>query len=130
MKELTSINVIDLLMQPPPKCTFENRLCRKFGVNFIGRCICDEIPVGERKLEIIAEDCHLIHKPYSEFKDDKIKPRRLMLYWWYATNIYSIIGKGNHGKLPDCLEYAIKKAYPEKNSEDWVGFIPGKRGKK
>lgn len=123
-------HVIDPLTQDPPKCTYENRLCRKFGVNFIGRCICEEIPVEERDLEVIAEDCHLINKPASELKENK--PKRLMLYWWYATNIYSLNGKGHRGKLPDCLEYAIKAAYPEKDSADWTGYKPGtkKAGKK
>ena len=40
-------SIVDPLTQPPPKCTYENRLCRKFGTNFIGRCICEEIPVSE-----------------------------------------------------------------------------------
>ena len=111
---------IDPLTQDPPSCTFNNRLCRKFGVNFIGRCICDEIPVSERDLNVIAEDCHLINKPANEIEDNK--PKRLMLYWWYATNIYSLTGKGNRGKLPDCLEYAIKAAYPETDSANWVGY--------
>jgi len=121
-KKKASSRIIDPLSQPPPECTFENRLCRKFGVNFIGRCICDEIPVAERDLSIIAEDCHYINKPASELTENK--PRRLMLYWWYATNIYSLTGKGNRGKLPDCLEYAIKQAYPETDSSKWTGYKP------
>lgn len=127
-KKTSAYPIIDPLTQEPPQCTYENRLCRKYGVNFIGRCICDEIPVKERNLDTIAEDCHLIDKPASEIKD--MKPRRLMLYWWYATNIYSLTGQGNRGKLPDCLEYAIKAAYPEKRSEDWTGFIPAAKGAK
>eukprot|EP00985_Skeletonema_marinoi_P024896 scaffold17764_cov140-Skeletonema_marinoi.AAC.1 len=53
-----------------------------------------------------------------------------MLYWWYATNIYSLNGKGNRGKLPDCLEYAIKAKYPEKDSSDWTGYKDGSKPKK
>lgn len=112
----------DPLSDPPPACTYEKRLCRKFGVNFIGRCICEEIPVKDRDLNIIAEDCHLINKPVSELTN---KSKRIMLYWWYATNIYSITGKGHRGKLPNCLEYAIKAEYPEKDSSKWVGYKPG-----
>ena len=113
---------IDPLTQDPPECTYKNRLCRKYGVNFIGCCICEAIPVAGRDLSIIAEDCHYINKPFSEIKENKQK--RFMLYWWYATNIYSITGQHNRGKLPDCLEYAIKATYPETKSEDFVGYIP------
>ena len=87
--------IIDPITQPAPKCTYDNRLCRKFGINFIGHCICEEIPVADRDLDIIAEDCHLINKPAKELTENK--PKRLMIYWWYATNIYSINGKGNCG---------------------------------
>lgn len=124
----SSSPIIDPLTQDPPACTYENRLCRKFGVNFIGRCICEEIKVEERDLNVIAEDCHLINKPASELTENK--PKRLMLYWWYATNIYSLTGKGNRGKLPDCLEYAIKKAYPEADSSGWTGYTPGSTRKR
>ena len=126
-KEVESMyNIPDPLTQKPPECTYEKRLCRKYGVNFIGQCICKEIPVGERKLDIIAEDCYLIDAPDGV---DKLpnKSKRLMLYWWYATNVYSLTGKGNRGKLPDCLEYAIKKEYPEKSSADWTGYKDGKK---
>ena len=34
---------IDPLTQHPPEFTFKNRLCIKFGVNFISRCIYEEI---------------------------------------------------------------------------------------
>ena len=74
--------IIDPITQPTPKCTYDNRLCRKFGINFIGRCICEEILVADRDLDIIAEDCHLINKPAKELTENK--PKRLMLYWWYA----------------------------------------------
>ena len=114
-------NIPDPLTQDPPECTFEKRLCRKFGVNFIGRCICEEIPVEKRNLDIIAEDCYLINASDGVDKLQN-KSKRLMLYWWYATNIYSLTGKGNRGKLPDCLEYAIKKKYPEQSSSDWTGY--------
>lgn len=121
----TSFRTPDPLKEDPPACTYEKRLCRKFGINFIGRCICEQIPVAERDLTTITEDCHLIGKPLSEINENK--PKRLMLYWWYATNVYSIRGKGHRGRLPVCLEYAIKKAYPEKYSEDWTGYKSGKK---
>lgn len=120
--EVQRADVPDPLKDPPPECTYDNRLCRKFGVNFIARCICDEIPVKERDLNVIAEDCYLISEPVEKLK---MKSKRIMLYWWYATNIYSLRGKGNRGRLPVCLEYAIKAAYPETDSSMWTGYIPG-----
>ena len=109
--------------QPKPKCTYENRLCRKFGVNFIARCICDEIPPSQQDLAVVAEDCYLITQPFETLSN---KSKRLMLYWWYATNIYSLCGKGRRGKLPDCLEYEIKRLFlPEDNEEDFTQFKKG-----
>jgi len=127
--EAPAYNILDPLTQPPPECTFDKRLCRKFGVNFIGRCICEEIPVDKRNLEIIAEDCYLV-SANDGIDKLKNKNKRIMLYWWYATNIYSLNGKGNRGKLPDCLEYAIKTKYPEKDSSDWTGYKDGSKPKK
>ncbi len=47
--------------------------------------------------------------------------KRCMIYWWYATNIYSICGKKNRMKLPDCLVNAVRKAYPEPDG-NYEGF--------
>ena len=33
----------------------------------------------------------------------------------------------HRGTLPDCLEYAIKAAYPEECSEDWTGYKDAKK---
>ena len=52
-----------------------------------------------------------------------------MMYWWYATNVYSLCGKGNRGKLPDCLEYAIKKTYPEPEGVAYSQYSDGKKVK-
>ena len=117
---------IDPRCQDPPKCTEDNRLCRKFGVNFIGRCICDQIPLQDRNLETIAEDCYLIT---SDFENLKNKNFRIMLYWWYATNVYSLCGKENCGKLPDCLEYAIKKMYSEPEGVSYSQYSDGNKRK-
>ena len=40
-----------------------------------------------------------------------------LLYWWLATNFYSICGKSNRKKLPDCLVYAIRKCYPNEDGK-------------
>ena len=34
-----------------------------------------------------------------------------LLYWGFSMNVYSIFGKSNRKKLPDCLLYAMRKCY-------------------
>jgi hypothetical protein len=34
--------------------------------------------------------------------------KRCMIYWWYATNIYSTCGKRKRRQLPNCLVKAIR----------------------
>jgi hypothetical protein len=41
------------------------------------------------------------------------RKKRNIMYWWYATNVYSIRGCGHRGELPLCLVQAIRAAYPE-----------------
>jgi len=68
--------------------------------------------VGKRDLNIIAEVCYQISDDVEDVDKLPNKSKRIMLYCWYATNIYSLNGKGNRGKPPDRLEYAIKAKYP------------------
>jgi hypothetical protein len=51
----------------------------------------------------------------DEVKDMTESQKRCMIYWWYATNIYSICGKKHRMKLPDCLVNAVRTAYPEES---------------
>jgi hypothetical protein len=45
------------------------------------------------------------------------------LYWWYATNVFLICQKANHGPLPCCLAYAIHFEYPNPRGIKYVGFM-------
>ena len=47
-----------------------------------------------------------------------------LLYWWFATNIYSIHGAGNRLPLPCCLIRLIRRAYASPSAE-YTNFDPG-----
>lgn len=71
-------------------CCPTNRYCSCHGTSFVV-CVCDAIPVEDLDLELVKEDCYFAT---DEFKDMPNPHKRNMLYWWYATNVYSICGKG------------------------------------
>ena len=109
--------IIDPRVHPKPKCTNEERCCAMYGLRFI-TCVCDAIPVSSLDLETIKADCYFATKDF-----DKMEPnhKRNMVYWWYATNVYSIVGKGNVQRLPLCLEYAIREKWPNTDGKPYKG---------
>lgn len=100
-----------------PECTFKNRLCSKHGVSLIC-CICESNPVAELDLQTVKEDCYFATHEVADMTNSQ---KRCMIYWWYATNIYSICGKGRRLQLPDCLVHAVRKEYPEPDGV-YTGF--------
>lgn len=110
---------LDPRKDPPPECTDKNRLCALYGIRFF-TCVCKAIPVEERVLATIKEDCYFANEELDEMSQSH---KRNMLFWWYATNVYSIVGKDNVKELPPCLTYAIRNAYlPEDPNEHFHGF--------
>ncbi len=99
------------------KCEYGKRLCSVHGVGMIG-CICDLHPVSRLNLQVLKEDCYFAKE---EVKDMTNSQKRCMIYWWYATNIYSICGKKKRMRLPDCLVNSVRTAYPEA-SGTYEGF--------
>ena len=99
------------------KCEYGKRLCSVHGVEMIG-CICELHPVSRLNLQTLKEDCYFAK---DELNDMTNSQKRCMIYWWYATNIYSICGKKNRMQLPDCLVNAVRKAYPEPDG-NYEGF--------
>jgi len=91
------------------KCEYGKRLCSVHGVEMIG-CICDLHKVTDLNLQTLKEDCYFAKE---EVKDMTNSHKRCMIYWWYATNIYSICGKKHRMRLPDCLVNSVRTAYPE-----------------
>lgn len=120
--EISNHRIIDPRKDKKPECTDTNRCCAVYGIRFIG-CVCDVLPVGERKLATIKEDCYFAT---DDLKDMTNSHKRNMLYWWYATNVFSISGKGKRGKLPECLEYAIRSAYTEPDGVEFTGYYKKK----
>lgn len=93
------------------ECTFENRLCSLYGVSML-QCICKTNPVTDLDLNTVREDCHFANKKVKSMTNNE---KRCMIYWWYATNIYSICGKKKRRQLPNCLVKAVRDAYPEES---------------
>mmetsp|Transcript_25930 Transcript_25930/g.38109 ORF Transcript_25930/g.38109 Transcript_25930/m.38109 type:complete len:370 (-) Transcript_25930:2533-3642(-) len=98
-------------------CEFPNRLCSINGINMV-ICICKSRPVESLDLNTLREDCYFANEKVEDMTNSQ---KRCMIYWWYATNIYSICGKGKRMKLPDCLVKAVRNAYPESNGQ-YVGY--------
>ena len=78
--------------------------------------------MGKRDLNIIAEVCYQIADDVEDVDKLPNLSKRIMLYCWYATNIYSLNGKGNRGKPPDRLEYAIKAKYGTQRKTQLTGL--------
>ena len=98
-------------------CNENTRLCSLYGCEF-DICICNCMPPEDVDIEEVAEDCHFVTRDTSRFDN---KDRRFVLYWYYATNIYSIRGKGNRKHLPICLVKKIRETYPE-TSGKYTGY--------
>ena len=109
--------VIDPRKDPKPCCSDDNRLCALYGLRFL-TCICDAIPVGGLKLATIKQDCYFATDDLNDMTNSH---KRNMVYWWYATNVFSIVGKDNIGRLPVCLEYAIRSEYPNPDGLPYKG---------
>lgn len=103
----------------PAACTSKNRLCSVYGQNFFAHCICEQMPVRDVDLEAVYNNYFATTEPLESMSNRLI---RNMLYWMYATNVYMICGSKKRGKLPDCLVYAIRCAYPNDKDEEYVGF--------
>ena len=99
----------------PVDCCPSNRYCSMHGVSF-AVCICQAIPIAKLDLASIKEDCYFA----TENLDKMTNPhKRNMIYWWYATNIYSICGKKKRKQLPKCLVHNIRRCHP---SDEYSGY--------
>ena len=99
------------------ECTFNKRLCSKHGMNMI-TCICKSCPAKDLDLQTLKEDCYFATTAVDNMTNSQ---KRCMIYWWYATNIYSICGKRQHMMLPDCLVQMVRNTYPELDG-NYTGF--------
>jgi hypothetical protein len=90
------------------------------------KCVCEVIPVNQRNLQAIKEDCYFATDNLESMSNSH---KRNMIYWWYATNVFSISGKGTRGQLPLCLEYEIRKEFPNPDGVPYKGY-KGRHNKK
>ena len=99
------------------------QLCSMYGTSFI-ECITKCIPVNSLVLSDIASNNPFVDRPVEEMT---AKQKKHLLFYWYATNVYHITGKGNNAKLPECLEDAIRRRIPEPPGMSLVGFKRSER---
>lgn len=121
--EPSSEYIIDPRKDEKPTCTDECRHCAVYGIRFL-KCVVELIPVKDRNLATIKEDCYFATDDIDDMPNNH---KRNMLYWWYATNVFSISGKGKRGKLPVCLEYAIREMYPNPEGVPYRGHRDQKK---
>jgi len=105
---------VDVSDSPVDDCS-SKRYCSKYGVSFV-ECVCHSIPVDKLELASIKEDCYFATDDLETMPNNHI---RNMIYWWYATNVYSVCGKGKRKELPKCLVHEIRQKY---SSEEYAGF--------
>ena len=121
--EPSSEYIIDPRKDEKPTCTDECRHCAVYGIRFL-KCVVELIPVKDRNLATIKEDCYFATDDIDDMPNNH---KRNMVYWWYATNVFSISGKGKRGKLPVCLEYAIREMYPNPEGVPYKGHCDQKK---
>jgi hypothetical protein len=102
-------------------CTPQNRLCSMHGVEYT-TCLAESRPIEELNLDAIAEQCQYVDREVAEMPNNL---KRNILYWWFATNFYQIVGLGERQQLPSCLVCAIRMAYPNEKGTPFVGFKSG-----
>ena len=71
-----------------------------------------EESVEKINLQTLKDECWFADKEVAVMTNAE---KRCMLYWWFATNIYSICGNKNRAPLPVCLVAAVRRQYPEPN---------------
>ena len=74
-------------------------------------CITECIKPREVPLAIVAQECVFVTR---DLEDMSQSDNRFLLYYYYATTVYQFHGKGNRIMLPECLKYAIRELYPNK----------------
>jgi len=117
---------IDPREHDPPECTYARRKCALYGIRFLS-CVCDAIPVEKIDLASIHQDCYFATTELMEMPNNQ---KCNMIYWWYATNIYNIAGRGNIDRLPLCLEYWMRQIYPNPDGDAYIGCKKGANGKR
>jgi hypothetical protein len=99
----------------------DGRYCSRYNVIF-NDCISRVVPVPTA--EEAAADCYFWTydgaTPLHEQQPDERKlasHKRNVMYWHYATEIYSINGRGNRAPMPPCVLRAVRNKYADSGGE-------------
>jgi hypothetical protein len=96
----------------------DGNYCSLYGVRF-RRCVTELFPADSFILDEVASKCFFVT---VEVKDMDNSMKRNILYYWYATNVYSICGSGNRQPLPKCLVQHVRNTYPSDDGK-YTGFM-------
>lgn len=73
-------------------------------------CVLETWPADSLAINQLAHD-----NPWAEREAHamSLSQKRFLLYYWYATIVFHVIGPRNRVKLPDCILQAVRNRFPE-----------------
>lgn len=69
--------------------------------------------------EDMASQCYFATTPVCDMTPAQL---RNVHYWWYATNMFCVRGKGFRGQLPSCVVAFLREKYPNAVGVPYRGF--------
>jgi hypothetical protein len=113
----------------------DGTLCSDGGYRF-GRCVVKGTAIAGLSLDDAITECHFVEPRFrgagagGSRNSDNMHPKqkRNATYWWIATSVYGVYGKGKRMKLPDCTVLYTRRQYPNKDDhgnidhDNYVGF--------
>ena len=75
-------------------------------------------------LQTVKEDCYFATDALDQMSASH---KRNMVYWWHATNVYSIAGRGRVERMPPCLEYAMQDTFRNLPGGSYSGYKKARR---
>ena len=88
---------------------------RKFGHCVIWTCPPLSVP-----LEAVALEYPFVTKQVANMANSE---KRCCLYFYYHSTFYRIHGGGDRHRLPQCIEIAVRKAFPNPLGVPYKGFL-------
>ena len=84
----------------------------KYGVHF-PTCVLAHVGIPDPN--DAARNCWFLDDggfAAADNDEERMRWTRNVLYWYFATNIYSIYGSRNRAELPECLVTEIRRLHP------------------
>ena len=72
-------------------------------------------------LGVITVECYFADCEVSAMTNWQ---KRFMLYWWWAVNVFNVMGKGVRQELPWCIVQRIRATYPAPAGVAYTGLKP------